>query len=427
MTVKRLSPRRVLLLTISALLLASLGCAAIADGAPATPQPQTTASSSPTEDTAQSTPDPTPEDKPATATGEPTGSASLKDTAQSAPDPPTEAKPASPGEPISPTPLPPATWQAIPDLPRSVNTLAADPANPQVLYAGTGSTGSGSGVYKSEDGGLTWRSVSNGLPSEDVVALAFGPGNLLYAASGQHLYASADGAASWSQLAQYVGNSRGFERIAVASSNGNVLYAITVIEGAFRSDDGGYNWRPINAGLPQDGNGSFNVQAIAADPTDPDVIYAGTGWEPFNGNGVYKSIDCGETWQPANQGMMDRSVTALAVDPTTPQTVYAGTYEGELLRSTDGGATWDDVTPDQVDASKIVAILLDPANTQSVYLLCSRTGVLASADGGERWQMLGKPGAIEYGEFSALAAIFGAQPVLVMGVGGEGGWRYAAE
>jgi photosystem II stability/assembly factor-like uncharacterized protein len=322
--------------------------------------------------------------------------------------------------------LPPATWQAIPDLPRQVNALAADPSDPQVLYAGSGSTGSGSGVYKSEDGGLTWRSVTNGLPSEDVVALAFSPDNppTLYAAVGQHLYASADGAASWSQLAQYVGNSRGFERIAVAPSNGNVLYAVTVIEGTFRSDDAGYNWRPINAGLPQDSNESFNVQAVAVDPTNPDVVYAGTGWEPFNGNGVYKSTDGGETWQPANQGMMDRSVTALAIDPTNPQTVYAGTYEGELFRSADGGATWDDITPSQADASEIVAILLNPANSQSVYLLCSRTGVPMSADGGGRWQMLGKPGTIEYGEFSALAVIFGPQPTLIMGISGEGGWRY---
>ncbi len=324
-------------------------------------------------------------------------------------------------------PSPAASWQSLPDLPRQINALLADPADPAVLYAGTGSSGSGSGVYRSDDRGLTWHSVSTGLPSADVVVLALGPGNRLYAAAGQHLYDSSDGGTTWTQLAEYVGNSRGFENIVIAPSNGNILYGTTVIEGIFRSDDGGDSWRPINSGLPQDSNGSLNIQAIAIDPSNAEVAYAGTGWYSSNGNGVFKTTDGGQTWTPVNRGMLDRAIIALAIDPVNPQMVYAGSYEGELFKSTDGGAAWQEITPNQMDASQVGTILLDPANPQMIYLLCNWAGVLVSADGGESWQVANKPASFEYGEFTALAVIFGPQPVLVLGVAGEGGWLYGGE
>jgi serine/threonine protein kinase/photosystem II stability/assembly factor-like uncharacterized protein len=391
-----------------------------------------TASTQPEDETGRNTP----EVPPATVTaGE--GSQPVAEP------PPTVAKaqPTSPPPTLAPTPtgvpakpvLPAGNWQPLPDLPRQINALVADPANPHVLYAGTGSSGAGSGVYKSEDAGLTWRLASTGLPSEDVKALAFSyqaPATL-YAAVGQNVLASADGGASWSQLAKSVGNSRGFGQISVAPSDGKVLYGATVIEGAFRSDDGGRNWIAINQGLPKDNNGSYNVQAVAVDPTDPNIAYLGTGWGPSNGNGVYKSTDGGQSWSPANRGMIDYSVTALAVDPASPPTVYAGTYDGKLFRSVDGGQAWDNLTDKLPTASgaprsTLRAIILDPAAPETVCVLGEREGVMVSTDGGEMWRLLGKPGKLDYLTFTALAAIFDPEPVLVAGIKGEGGWRYAA-
>jgi photosystem II stability/assembly factor-like uncharacterized protein len=364
------------------------------------------------------------------ATGEGSGPA--------AEPPPTlaEAQPTSPPPTKAPVQaaLPAGNWQPIPDLPRGINTLIADPVNPRVLYAGTGSTGAGSGIYKSEDAGLTWRSVSAGLPSADVAALAFSyqAPTTLYAAVGNNVFASADGGASWSQQAKGVGNYRGFGRVRVAPSDGKVLYGLAVIEGAFRSDDGGRNWAVINQGLPKDNNGSYNVQSVAIDPTDANVVYIGTGWEPFGGNGVYKSTNGGESWSPANRGMIDYSVTALAVDPVNPQTVYAGTFDGELFKSVDGGQTWDNPTAKLPIASEnsrstLRAIILDPAAPQTVYVLCEREGVLVSADGGGAWRLLGKPSKFDYPTFTALTVVFDPQPALVAGIRQEGGWRHAAD
>ena len=412
MKTTRSDARQVPILAISLLVLALLGCKAIVQITPTSqPAPATSGSMVVTAEVNELpvTPSPTPA------------------VAQQMPTPTTAAPPAASATGV-PTLLP-GNWQPLPDLPRQVNTLVVDPSNPLTLYAGTGSTGAGSGVYKSEDAGLTWRLVSIGLPSEDVKVLAFSRDDppILYAAVGSNVFVTADGGANWSQQAQDVSEYGGFEQIRVAPGNGKVLYGVAVIEGVFRSDDGGQNWLAVNEGLPKDSNGSLNAQSLAVDPTDANVVYLGTGWRPFNGNGVYKSTDGGAKWAPANRGMIDYSITALAVDPANPQIVYAGGFEGELFKSTDGGTTWNELTASLPAQTSLLDIVIDPARTETVYLLCDRAGVMVSYDGGTRWSLIGKPGEFDYPTFTAMAVVFEPRPVLVVGVQDEGGWRYAAD
>lgn len=403
MKIKRtsLSSRQALILAISALVLASLACSAIA-----TPTPEPTQASAITGATAEETfeiPDETP--------------------------------PAPPAEVTTAPPPPPARWQPIPDLPRHINALVVDPTNPQVLYAGTGSTGAGSGVYKSEDAGMTWRLASDGLPSEDVVALAFSHADppTLYAVVGSgegDVFASTDGAKSWTHLSE--AGLIGFEtRLAVAPSDPNTIFAVKDVRGVAYSHDGGYTWQPVDAGLPEDDSGKVSAQAIAIDPTNANVVYLGTGWGSFNGNGVYKSTDGGATWVPANRGMLDYGITALAVNPADTQIVYAGGEGGELFESSDGGEIWSDLTDrlpgEEHSRSSIRDITIDPAAPETIYLLCERAGVLTSYDGGATWRLLGKPGEPEHPSFTALAVISGPQLILIAGIGDEGGWRYATD
>jgi photosystem II stability/assembly factor-like uncharacterized protein len=346
---------------------------------------------------------------------------------------PPPTSPPSTATPSAPT-LPAGRWQPGLDLPRQINSLVVDPTNPQVLYAGTGDNGSGSGVFKSEDAGLTWRLAANGLPSEDVTALALSPDNplLLYAAAGVRgdIYASADGAQSWTLLGDSGMFGMPYRRLVVAPDDGNLLFAVLVAHNLFRSSDGGQTWQPIGEGLPGDEN-SVNILSLAIDPTAPNVLYAGTGGWVGGGHGVYKSSDRGETWSAANRGLLDYRITAIAVDPALPQTIYAGADAGEFFKSTDGGQSWSDLTdelPVQMsDHPTIREIAINPAAPNTVYLLVDDAGVVVSEDGGGKWRLLGQPGQIDYTSFTAMGIIFEPEPVVMVGIEREGGWRYAAD
>jgi serine/threonine protein kinase/photosystem II stability/assembly factor-like uncharacterized protein len=339
---------------------------------------------------------------------------------------PTATIAAAVNAPVAP-PSPAGSWQRIADLPRQINALVADPTHPQVLYAGTGSFDAGSGVYKSEDAGLTWRLMVNGLPQEMVNALAFSGDvpPILYAQVGHgEVYASVDGAQSWSQVGvdPQFSCSGCARRMVVSPSDRNQLFIVEAGMAASYSRDGGQNWQAV-----QDERGVISALSLAMDPADTQVIYLGT-----EGNGVYKSTDGGETWVAANRGMLDYAINALAVDPVRPQTVYAGGDRGELFKSSDGGGSWSDITgklslPEHSYVGKVGGIVIDPAAPDTVYLLADGVGLLASYDGGERWQVLGKPGELNNPWFTAMLIHSDSQLLLVLGVQREGGWRYASD
>lgn len=335
--------------------------------------------------------------------------------------------------------LPEGSWERIADLPRKINSLAVDPGNPRVLYAGAGNQGSGSGVYKSEDAGLTWSLASSGLPSEDVTAVAVSPipPNTIYASAGVRgdIFASNDGGKSWAVLSNSGKFGGLYHQIVVDPSGENLLSAI-MPGGVVRSDSRGRSWQAVMDGLPGDVDeriGAY-VLTLAIDPADPEVIYAGTGGFVGDGHGVYKSIDGGKTWSPANRGMIDYRIKALAIDPEYNQTIYAGSDTGELFKSTDGGKSWKDVMDRHITKENsqpaITAVSVDPAQPDTVYALMNSVGMLISNDGGMSWSVLGKPGELDNPQFTAMAVTFDPGPVLIAGVDpnidNAGGWRYAA-
>jgi len=330
--------------------------------------------------------------------------------------------------------LPAGSWQHIPDLPRQINALVVDPTNSQIVFAGTGQRGSGSGVYKSEDAGQTWRLAATELPSQDVLALALSPDvpPTLYAlvdARGGDVYASADGAAGWTRMGD-TGFFGGYARLLrIDPADGSLLFAVAKSKSVVRSLDGGRAWLAIGEGLPRDERGAVYIQSLDIDPANTKVVYAGTGASSGHGHGVYKSTDGGQTFSVANRGMIDYRITALAVDPVQPQVVYAGAEAGELFKSTDGGQTWDSLTAKlptgRGSYPTVMQIIVDPTASETIYLLCARSDVLVSNDGGNGWQVLGRPGKTNHSSCSAMAVIFGPQSILVVGVSGEGGWRYA--
>ena len=116
--------------------------------------------------------------------------------------------------------------------------------------------------------------------------------------------------------------------------------------------------------------------------------------------------------------------------PQQSQTIYAGGQDGELFKSTDGGASWTNLT-DRLPAQGrsypgIGHMEMDPVQPDTIYLLATGQGVLTSRDGGAHWASFGAPPEVPIYNLTAMAVLFEPQPVVVVGVGEHGGWRRAA-
>ena len=223
---------------------------------------------------------------------------------------------------------------AFPAFGVSVAAVAFDPHNPQTIYVGGGD---GCGVLKSTNGGASWRKDGlNGCGTykkngtgESITALAISPsGRVLYAGSevlgsarGPGVYRSMNGGRSWRRVSDSPGGD--IPILMLDPKNPRTLYTWT--QGVFKSTDGGATWQTLH--VPR------AVDALAIDPHNPQNIYAGAG---FSG-AVLKSTNGGASWRIV--GLKDDDVEALAISPRNPQIIFAGTLGG-VFKSADGGRTW---------------------------------------------------------------------------------------
>src|SRR5580692_113806 len=205
-----------------------------------------------------------------------------------------------------------------------------------------------------------------------------------------------------------VGPFRGGRVIAVTGvpSQPNVFYFGSVGGGVWKTTDGGGSWLPITDGQLK----TSSVGAIAVADSDPNVIYAGMGescvrGNASNGDGVYKSVDGGQTWR--NVGLQDsQTIGAVRIHPKNPDIVYVAAL-GHLwgpnemrgvYRSMDGGGTWKQVFTRGADAGA-VDLAMDPSNPRVLYASFWQvrrnpyhfdsggpgSGLFKSTDGGDTW------------------------------------------
>jgi photosystem II stability/assembly factor-like uncharacterized protein len=350
-------------------------------------------------------------------------------------------------------------WRQLTDLPGHINAWVIDPNNPRVMYAGTGELGSGAGVFKSEDAGVTWRLMPGTERLGVATALSIGPAGAptLYALLGQQIFASHDGAATWTPLGKddHFGLSPRATLCASPLQDQELL--LWMQNGAvYRSRDGGRTWQTAGGGLPTDGEHTF-LQSLAFDPVDPNVVYGGVGdfVAQIKGTdqatdaprGLYKSTDGGDHWVQVKQAASD--FTAIAVESKPPYAVYAMGNAGAMFKSLDHGQTWADLSagwkrraleklgnPDLAnvpedflkgllsDAPKPLALWLDPGHPGAIYVGAT-PGVYFSADDGASWSLFGAPGSDAWA-FNAYAATFGPTPVILAARFSAGGWLYGA-
>jgi len=219
------------------------------------------------------------------------------------------------------------TWKLSLATIWSVRSIAIHPFRRSILYAST----YGSGIYKSYNGGASWGAINLGLVNTKVRDVAIHPANpeTLFAATGTGggIHFSFNGGLQWSQVADTTASGGGVEQIQFDPLDPNRIYAATVDRGVIRSTDGGVTWARINRGLT-----SFRCRSLAVVDT---VRYVGT-----DSAGVYFTTFSDTLWHQVNTGLTDGDVEGLLAIPSSPSTAWAGTDWGGIFRTDNRGASW---------------------------------------------------------------------------------------
>ena len=191
------------------------------------------------------------------------------------------------------------------------------------------------------------------------------------------IYTSTDGARNWRLLINFQRPRLFVDHIIVDPRNSKVLYVATHRHkdpgGFFKSTDGGLTWRES----PELRNEALH--SLEQSDKDPNILITGTF------NGIYRSVDSGETWTPLptqnTPGLVH--VESLAIDPRNPNIIYAGTWYLPY-KSTDGGQTWRIIKNGIIDDSDIFAINLDPRNPDHI-IASACSGIYETRDAGDSW------------------------------------------
>jgi photosystem II stability/assembly factor-like uncharacterized protein len=301
------------------------------------------------------------------------------------------------------------TWKPIFDEMEhlSIGDIALEPGNPDVIYVGTGegnprnSVSFGNGIYKSTDGGTSWKHL--GLSdSERITRVLVDPKDPrnVYAAALGHIFgpnaergvfASRDGGASWEKTL-YVDDRHGASDLDIDPANPNVLYAAlwhfdrkpwthtsgSEQGGVFKSVDAGRTWKKIEKGLPK----LLGRIGVKVAPSDPSVVYVIC--ESKEGS-LYRSTDHGESFTEVHKdpNIVNRGLyyTDLRVDPVNENLVYA--VSSSLQRSIDGGKTFETISRStHVDYH---ALWIDPENPKRMWQ-GEDGGIAVSTNQGETWE-----------------------------------------
>ncbi len=305
-----------------------------------------------------------------------------------------------------------------------VVAVAGVPGDGATFYFGS----VGGGVWRTIDAGVTWTPIFDAQPTASIGALVVSPSNpkVIYAGTGESdirtdlstgdgVYKSADGGTTWKNIGLH--DSRQISRIAVDPRYPDTVYvgvlghayAPNDERGVYKSTDGGGTWSHV-----LDKGPSIGVSDLAMATAAPNILFAGTWnahrppWSTYApsqgpGGGLYRSIDSGATWiQLTGHGLPDGDWGRVGVAVSSDgKRVYALLDAGKksgLYSSGDGGDTWTLANNDSRLTSRawyFNSITVDPSNPEAVYI--PNVALYRSEDGGKTISIVrGAPGGDDY-------------------------------
>ena len=272
------------------------------------------------------------------------------------------------------------------------------------------------GIDESLLAGLRWRSIgpARGGRSQAVAGSTKRPLEYYFGATGGGVWKTTDGGMNWRPVSDRFFKSSSVGAIAVSESNPDVVYVgmgetqlrgnIIQGDGVYKTTDAGQTWTHV--GLEK----TRAISRVRVHPSNPDIVYVAALGEPYGptaDRGVFKSTDGGKTWERSLFRDEKTGAVDLVMDPKAPDTLYAGLWEvfrtphsmssggpgSGLFKTSDGGKTWTELTRNAGLPKPLwgkIGISVSGADTNRVYALIEAQdgGLYASDDAGATWKLV---------------------------------------
>ena len=302
------------------------------------------------------------------------------------------------------------TWKPIFDdqATSTIGDVTVAPSNPDILWVGTGepnnrqSSSWGNGVYKSTNGGETWehKGLDDTQSIGRIIIDPFEP-DIVYVAAVGHLWGpneqrgvfkSADGGNTWKKVL-YVDENTGAIDLAIDHSNNNLLYAAMYQRrrrgwgfngggpgsGLYKTTDAGQTWKKLTKGLPEGDTGRIGIDVYRS---DPNIVYAVVEHKK---GGTFRSEDKGETWtKMSDTNPRPMYYSQIRIDPNNDLRIWV--LGARMYTSFDGGKNFDTRVVSRIHGDHH-AMWIDPANSNHI-VLGSDGGIYFSYDKGKSWDFV---------------------------------------
>lgn len=294
-----------------------------------------------------------------------------------------------------------------------ISDFAVNPVNPSEYYVASSS----GGVWKTTNSGTTFKPIFDGQGSYSIGCITMDPNNsnIIWVGTGENnnqrsvaygdgLYKSNDGGSSWKKVG--LENSEHIGKIIVHPEDSNIVWVAAIgplwssggDRGLYKTTDGGETWTKT-----LDIDKYTGVTDLIIHPEDPQILYAAAfqrarhvftylGGGP--GSGIYKSTDGGDTWQKVNYGLpnVDLGRIGLTVSPANPNIIYATVEaaqgKGGFYKSTNGGASWSKQSSYVTSGNYYQEIIADPLDANRIFAM--DTWMHVSSDGGKNFKVAGE-------------------------------------